>query len=117
MGPGRVQPIFGMYRLPAWMRTWDGMVKAGWLGSWPRLSRRMRTGGTTCSSGGPARRRTTGRPMWPCQVAEALDAVLALFCNLLRDGRARLAEALARLRDCAARNAAAARFRERRRLA
>ena len=31
------------------------------------------------------------------QVAEALDAVPALFCNLLRDGRARLAEALVRL--------------------
>ncbi len=53
------------------------------------------------------RRRTTGRPMWPYQVAEAL------FCNLLRDGRAWLAKTLARLRGCAART----RFHERRRLA
>ena len=50
---------------------------------------------------------TTGRPMWPYQVAEAL------FCNLLRDGRAWLAKTLARLRGCAART----RFHERRRLA
>ena len=67
-------------------------------------------GDTTGSAGSwpSRRRRTTGRPMWPYQVAEAL------FCsNLLRDGRAWLAKTLARLRGCAART----RFHERRRLA
>ena len=49
-------------------------------------------------------------------MAEALDAVLALFRNLLRDGRARLAEVLARLQGRAARNATAARAHARRRL-
>lgn len=28
-GPSRVQPIFGKYRRPYWIRTLDGMVKAG----------------------------------------------------------------------------------------
>jgi len=50
-------------------------------------------------------------------VAEALEVVLALFRSLLRDGRRRLAEVLARLQGRAARNAAAARSHERRRRA
>ena len=50
------------------------------------------------------------------QVAEALEAVLALFRHLLRDGRTILAEVLARLQGRAARNAAAARSHARRRL-
>ena len=50
----------------------------------------------------------------PYQVAEDPDAVPALFRNPPRDGRARRVEVLVRLRG---RNAAAARSRERRRLA
>jgi len=50
-------------------------------------------------------------------VAEALDAVPALFRNLPRDGRRMLAAILDRLQGRASRNAAAARAHERRRLA
>ena len=50
-------------------------------------------------------------------MAEALEAVLALFRHLLRDGRTLLAEVLARLQGRAARNAAAARSHARRRRA
>lgn len=51
------------------------------------------------------------------QVAEALDAVLALFHRRLRDGRTRLTGILDLLQGRAARNAAAARSHERCRLA